>query len=126
MACSADRFEYRFPADESGVPLSTIAAIRSRNNTRTPSVENAMRILDALSRDDIFLEEEQEKDMPNNPNNLTPAEISRSLIELYEATIANERKWVKILAIALAAVVIFVFGILIYDIAHPTIGWVQH
>ena len=112
-------------ADKSGVPLSTVAAIRSKNNTRVPSVDTAMRLLDALREEDAD-NEEWGDDMPHNPNNLTPIEISHSLIQLYEATIANERKWVRILAIALAVVVAFVFAILLYDITHPDVGWVQH
>ena len=109
-------------ADLSGVPLSTVAAIRSRNNGRVPSIDTATRLMDALSQ---LSDEEGAEPMPN-PGNLTVSEVSHSLIELYEKTIADKNRWLKILAICLAAVVLFVFAILLYDITHPSIGWFQY
>lgn len=117
-------------ADESGVPVSTVAAIRSRNSARVPSLDTAMRLMDALTRDDIPEAEETQIERSDsmqqtNPNNLTPVEISRSLINLYERTIRNKDTWILVLVIMLAVMIMGVMGILVYDITHPNIGWFQ-
>ena len=117
-------------ADESGVPVSTVAAIRSKNNVRVPNLDTAMRLMDALTKEEILEAEELENEWSDtmqqtNPNNLTPVEISHSLINLYERTIRNKDVWILVLAIMLAVLVLGVMGILVYDITHPDIGWFQ-
>ena len=39
-------------ADASGVPVSTVAAIRSKTNARMPSYDTALKLLEALEQDD--------------------------------------------------------------------------
>lgn len=108
-------------ADRSGVPLSTIAAIRSKSNTRVPSVENAMRIMDALAEG-----EPGRTIMQDSAGSEPEVNVSQALIDLYERVIKHKNRWIRVLFTAFCLVVVFVFAVLIYDITHRTVGWITY
>lgn len=56
---------------------------------------------------------------------LSYSELTKTTVSLYERTIANKNKWIRILFVMLCAVILFVFAILVYDILNPNIGWIQ-
>lgn len=105
-------------ADLSGIPVSTVAAIRSPNSPRTPSYDTALRLLSALDAD-IPEELREKEEMPMT-------EMLNALITLYERTIKTKNIWIIALTAMLFLLVATVIGILIYDITHPYIGWFQY
>lgn len=108
-------------ADLSGVPLGTIAAVRSKGNDRFPSLDTAHRLLTVLQDE----EENEEETMGKQTEALSYSELTQTAVSLYERTIANKNKWIRILFVMLCAVVLFVFAILVYDILNPNVGWFQ-
>ena len=108
-------------SDLSDVPLGTVAGITSRHNSRTPSYATAQRLMKALGQEILIPETESEETMEK----LNAVEITHALINLYERTIKSKDKWIIVLAAFLAIMVLFIMGVLIYDITHPNIGWFQ-
>lgn len=106
-------------SEVSGVPLGTVASIRSKNNDRFPGLDTAQRLLNVLR------DEEEGDEMRKPPEALTYSELTQAMISLYERTIANKNKWIRTLFVILCTVVLFVLIILVYDILNPNIGWVQ-
>lgn len=109
-------------SEASGVPLGTVASIRSKNNDRFPSLDTAQRLMEVL----LDADEGDGDEMRKPPETLTYSELTQAMVSLYERTIANKNKWIRILFVILCAVVVFVFAILVYDLMNPNVGWIQN
>lgn len=108
-------------SEVSGVPISTVAAIRSKNNNRFPGMDTAQRLLDVLQDE----EENEEDTMARQTDSLSYSDLTKTAVSLYERTIAGKNKWIRILVVMLCTVILFIFAILVYDIMNPHVGWFQ-
>ena len=109
-------------ADKSGVPASTITRMLN-GQTEEPTFSNIAKVVKAMngSLDELV-------GLP--PKTVTvvekvPIPTDERLIDLYERTIKNKNRWLKWLFITNLSLVLFLIGLLIYDLSNPDMGWYQ-
>lgn len=120
-------------ADLSGVPVSTVTKILS-GSTVNPNVDSLAPIVKVIggSMDEIF-------DIQSPTPDLITAKdtVDRNLLKHIfvghnqeKASLCSQINFLKrqLLAfqLACAVVVLFVIGVVIFDIMHPTMGYVQY
>ena len=109
-------------ADASGVPVSTVAAIRSKTNTRLPSYDTALRLLEALDKEDQQNSRE-EMDMQVTDEK-TKNELRGIIINVYDRVIRDKNRLIA----ALLAIIVLLMSVIIvftaYDVMHAGVGWV--
>lgn len=104
-------------AEKSGVPEQTVAKVMN-GTTKSPGSATLNPIAAALG---ISIDTGEEiKPAPEADPYIG------KLIENYEKQLQQKDKWIRILAIALAVFVAFVFCVLIYDITNLDRGWVRY
>lgn len=111
-------------ADASGVPVSTVAAIRSKTNARLPSYDTALRLLEALDKEDDRENNGEELDM-GKPEANERTELRGIIIDVYDRAIRDKN---RLIAVLLAIIVFLISAIIIftaYDVMHAGIGWVS-
>ena len=109
-------------ADQSGVPASTITRMLS-GQTEEPTFSNIAKVVKTWggSLDELAGIE---------PKTITvvekvPIPTDERLIDLYERTIKNKNRWLKWLFITNLSLVLFLIGLLIFDLSNPDMGWYQ-
>ncbi len=109
-------------ADKSGVPASTINRMLS-GQTEEPTFSNIAKVVKAMngSLDELV-------GIP--PKTVTVVETKtvsgdERLIELYERSIKSKNKWIRNLFAISITLIVFLVGMLIYDVTHPDRGWVR-
>lgn len=110
-------------ADASGVPVSTVAAIRSKTNTRLPSYDTALKLLEALEQDDQ--QQCREESGMQTSDEKTRNELRGIIIDVYDRVIRDKN---RLIATLLAIIVFLMSAIIIftaYDVMHAGIGWVS-
>lgn len=117
-------------AERSGMPESTVTKVLN-GTVRTPSYETVAPIAKALGVSLDSLEADK-PDMTYSPPDMADAagmpyaeHISR-IVGIYEKRLKEKTRWLNILAIVLAVLVGALLFFLMYDITHPTLGWVQY
>lgn len=107
-------------ANLSNVPKGTLVHILS-GKTQNPGFFAVSSIVKAL---DGSLDEMEgigkDEDAP------VQRETESKLVLLYREVIRYKNKWIKTLAVLLAAVMAVVLFLLVFDIMNPTVGWFQH
>lgn len=104
-------------AEKSGVPEATVTKLFN-GTTKSPGSATLNPIAAALG---ISIDTGEEiKPVPEADPYIG------KLIENYEKQLQQKDKWIRILAIALAVFVAFVFCVLIYDITNLDRGWVRY
>lgn len=108
-------------AEMSGVPESTVTKVLNGAN-RSPGFETISPIARVLgvSLDELSVKETA----PPDTSTLTVG-VSH-IISSYERRLREKNRWINILAIAVAALILLLIFFLIYDITHPSLGWVQY
>lgn len=110
-------------ADASGVPVSTVAAIRSKTNARLPSYDTALRLLEALDKREDNGNSGEELNM-NEADKKSISELRGILIDVYDRVIRDKN---RLIAVLLAIILLLMSVIVLftaYDIMHAGIGWV--
>lgn len=120
-------------ADLSGVPVSTVTKILS-GSTANPNVDSLAPIVKVIggSMDEIF-------DIQSPAPDFTTARdtVDRNLLEHVfvghnqeKASFCRQINFLKrqllVFQLACAVMVLFVIGVVIFDITHPTLGYVQY
>lgn len=105
-------------SDLSGVPLSTINRILRGEGE--PNINAVAALVHALggSLDEVC--------GLSKPSGTTSADAFKLLIDNQQEVIAEKRWWIKMLAGALGIVILFVLGIVSYDIINGHIGWTRY
>lgn len=103
-------------SDLSGVPVGTINRIMA-GQTDNPSFQTVCDMVMAMGRS---LDELAGIQAPGGKETLPPSE---DLIRLYERTIEGKEKWLHRLFFFCCALIAFLMGVLIYDLAHPMVGF---
>lgn len=108
-------------AEMSGVPESTVTKVLGGVN-RSPGFETISPIARVLgvSLDELSVKET----VPPDTSTLTVG-VSH-IISSYERRLREKNRWINILAVAVAALILLLIFFLIYDITHPSLGWVQY
>lgn len=108
-------------AEMSGVPESTVTKVLNGAN-RNPGFETISPIARVLgvSLDELSVKETA----PPDTSTLTVG-VSH-IISSYERRLREKNRWINILAVAVAALILLLIFFLIYDITHPSLGWVQY
>lgn len=108
-------------AEMSGVPESTVTKVLNGAN-RSPGFETISPIARVLgvSLDELSVKETA----PPDTSTLTVG-VSH-IISSYERRLREKNRWINILAVAVAALILLLIFFLIYDITHPSLGWVQY
>ncbi len=122
-------------ADTSGVALSTITRLY-RGETPNPSAQNIFDLAHAVGY--IFERDSHLPPIPVDANADTAHLIAayEHQIKMYERImsrdeqnhnrlLAEKNRWIKLSLFLNILLVVFIIGILLYDIAHPDIGWVR-
>lgn len=122
-------------ADASGVPLSSVNRIL-RGETPNPTAQTILDLAHAVGY--AFGTDTHLPPVPITENTDTAHAIAayRHQCELYERTlsrqeisnnriIAEKNRWIKLSLILNIILVIFVIGLLLYDLTHPDIGWIR-
>lgn len=108
-------------AEMSGVPESTVTKVLNGAN-RSPGFETISPIARVLG---VSLDEMAVKETaPPDTSTLTVG-VSH-IISSYERRLREKNRWINILAVAVAALILLLIFFLIYDIMHPSLGWVQY
>lgn len=110
-------------ADASGVPVSTVAAIRSKTNARLPSYDTALRLMEALDKEEDRENNGEELDM-GKPEGNERTELRGIIIDVYDRAIRDKN---RLIAVLLAIILLLMSVIILftaYDIMHAGIGWV--
>ena len=107
-------------ADQSGVPASTINRMLS-GQTEEPTFSNIAKVVKAMngSLDELI-------GIP--PKTVTVVETKtvsgdERIIDLYERSIKSKNKWIRNLFIISITLIVFLVGMLVYDVTHPDRGW---
>lgn len=139
-------------ADASGIPLGTVNRVMS-GQTRNPTTDTATAIREALEGATAEEPQPEEPEQPtvatchtcprDMPTRQDYAQMSASyqqqlqrIEERFSAALdsrdkqfAAERavyaRWLRVLAIACAALVLFVMLLLVIDITNPHVGWAR-
>lgn len=139
-------------ADASGIPLGTVNRVMS-GQTRNPTTDTATAIRDALEGATAEVPQPDEPEQPtvdtchacprDMPTRQDYAQMSasyqqllqrieerfRAALDSRDKQFAAERavytRWLRVLAIACAALVLFVMLLLVIDITNPHVGWVR-
>lgn len=116
-------------AENSGVPEQTVAKVMN-GTTKNPGTATLNPIATALGVSIDTGEDIKPPDIPRDDKyiDMLIASYQKQLTskdENYRAQLKHRDKWIAILAIALAVVVLLEFGILIYDITNLDRGWVR-
>nr|DAJ14110.1 MAG TPA: Helix-turn-helix XRE-family like protein [Podoviridae sp. ctJ6o53] len=108
-------------AEMSGVPESTVTKVLNGAN-RSPGFETISPIARVLgvSLDELSVKETA----PPDTSTLTVG-VSH-IISIYERRLREKNRWINILAVAVAALILLLIFFLIYDITHSSLGWVQY
>lgn len=108
-------------AEMSSVPESTVTKVLGGVN-RSPGFETISPIARVLgvSLDELSVKETA----PPDTSTLTVG-VSH-IISSYERRLREKNRWINILAVAVAALILLLIFFLIYDITHPSLGWVQY
>ena len=104
-------------ADLSGVPLGTINRIMA-GQTDNPSFQTVCDITRALggSLDKIAgLNPEGEREKP----------VSNEIRALYREVLKSKDKWIHRLFVVCCVLIVYVLGLLVFDLANPNIGFFQ-
>lgn len=108
-------------AEMSGVPESTVTKVLGGVN-RSPGFETISPIARVLG---VSLDELSVKETA--PPDATPPAVGLThLISNYERRLREKNRWINILAVTVAALILLLIFFLIYDITHPSLGWVQY
>ena len=108
-------------AEMSGVPESTVTTVLGGVN-RSPGFETISPIARVLG---VSLDEMSVKETaPPDTSTLTVG-VSH-IISSYERRLREKNRWINILAVAVAALIALLIFFLIYDITHPSLGWVPY
>ena len=111
-------------ADASGVPVSTVAAIRSKTNARLPSYDTALRLLEALDKEEDHNNNGEELDMDKTEGK-ERTELRGIIIDVYDRAIRDKN---RLIAVLLAIILLLMSVIILftaYDIMHAGIVWVS-
>lgn len=139
-------------ADASGVPLGTVNRVMS-GQTRNPTTDTAAAIREVLEGATAEEPQPDEPEQPpeidchtcprDMPTRQDYAQMSasyqqllqriedrfRAALDSRDKQFAAERavyaRWLRVLAIACAALVLFVMLLLVIDITNPNVGWVR-
>lgn len=139
-------------ADASGVPLGTVNRVMS-GQTRNPTTDTAAAIREVLEGATAEEPQPDEPEQPpeidchscprDMPTRQDYAQMSasyqqllqrieerfRTALDSRDKQFAVERavyaRWLRVLAIACAALVLFVMLLLVIDITNPHVGWVR-
>ncbi len=103
-------------SDLSGVPVGTINRIMA-GQTDNPSFQTVCDMVMAMGGS---LDELAGIQAPGGKETLPPSE---DLIRLYERTIEGKEKRLHRLFFFCCALIAFLMGVLIYDLAHPMVGF---
>lgn len=128
-------------ADKTGIPIGTISGIRS-GKIQNPGFENVCALLSAMDESiDVFYGLPSQSSQfscaspPDHQLHTAPnivitdaRRIAQDAVQgVYESaaivSLSNSLMWWRFLAIALLAFILF---FLIYDITHPTMGYIQY
>ena len=103
-------------SDLSGVPVGTINRIMA-GQTDNPSFQTVCDMVMAMggSLDELA--------GIQTPGGGEPSPPGEDLIRLYERTIEGKEKWLYHLFFFCCALIAFLMGVLIYDLAHPMVGF---
>ena len=107
-------------SDQTGVPASTITRMLT-GETEEPTFSNIAKVVKVWggSLDELA-------GIP--PKTVTVVETKtvsgdERIIDLYERSIKSKNKWIRNLFIISITLIVFLVGILIYDVTHPDRGW---
>lgn len=103
-------------SDLSGVPVGTINRIMA-GQTDNPSFQTVCDMVMAMggSLDELA--------GIQTPGGGEPSPPGEDLIRLYERTIEGKEKWLYRLFFLCCVLVAVLLGVLIYDLAHPMVGF---
>lgn len=105
-------------SDLSGVPLGTINRIMA-GQTENP---NFQTVCDLVRSMDGSLDELAGLTSPPQEESQI---IGRDLIRVYEETIRNKDKWMHRIFVCCCVLVLFIMGVVTYDLMNPMIGFFQ-
>lgn len=108
-------------AEMSGVPESTVTKVLGGVN-RSPGFETISPIARVLG---VSLDELSVKETAPPDTSALTVGVSH-IISSYERRLREKNRWINILAVAVAALILLLIFFLIYDIMHPSLGWVQY
>lgn len=108
-------------AEMSGVPESTVTKVLGGVN-RSPGFETISPIARVLG---VSLDELSVKETAPPDTSALTVGVSH-IIGSYERRLREKNRWINILAVAVAALIALLIFFLIYDIMHPSLGWVQY
>ncbi len=126
-------------ADASGVPKTTIDRIL-RKETANPSIQVVLDMAAAVG----YTFSNHPEQMPATPQEIGINDpMVKHLINVYEnrglayeerikrttahfnMLLAEKNRWIKFSLILNIILVLFICGILLYDVSHPDIGWIR-
>lgn len=105
-------------SDLSGVPVGTINRIMA-GQTDNPSFQTVCDMVMAMggSLDELA--------GIQTPGGGEPSPPGEDLIRLYERTIEGKEKWLYRLFFFCCVLIAVLLGVLIYDLAHPMVGFLR-
>lgn len=113
-------------AEKSGVPESTVTKLFNRTiksptfDTVAPIARTLNVSLDAL----LGMEGAEPPSVPVAQS--VDSKMFAMLIDSYTQQLLVKNRWITVLSAALFAVFVMLIVFVIYDISHPTLGWVQY
>ena len=106
-------------SDLSGVPLGTINRIMA-GQTENP---NFQTVCDLVKSMEGSLDELAGLTPPAQEESQI---LSRDVIRVYEETIRNKDKWMYRIFICCCVLMLFVMGVMVYDLTNPMVGFFQN
>ena len=115
----------------SGVPASTVSKFFNRS-IKSPTLDTILPIAEALGFTVIDInafakDEKSELPSPDSDKYIKLLQQSHSRhVATLEAQLRHKTKWLIVLAAVLFALMTAMTIVVIYDITHPNMGWVQY
>lgn len=116
-------------ASKSGVPESTVTKLFNRT-IKSPTFDTVAPVAEALgvSLDALIGVEYADVTISSATDSrfATDSRLFTALIDSYTRQLSIKNRWITLLAAALFAVLALALTVVVYDVTHPTVGWVQY
>lgn len=114
-------------AEKSGIPEATVTKILN-GSTKSPGTATVAPIAAVLG---VSVGNDEDESVERDERYIALLlenyeKQTERLVKNYEKQLRSKDMWIRALAIALAAVVAFIFGVVIYDISNLDMGWVRY
>ena len=106
--------------EASGLSRGTVERFFRQNPTQTVTMLTVNAIAEAVG---YTIEGDEPDDAP--PEQLAGfyKERLRVMAAHYERRLREKNRWLRVLAVACGVLILFILGVLLYDVLSPSVGW---